>query len=53
MLSGYMLSIGFRGAKDLIAAGKDLLRGSIELRSDMSRDVVQVSTYNSRLCEDF
>ena len=41
MLSGYMLSIGFRGAKILIEAGKDLLRGSIELRSYMSRDVVQ------------
>ena len=53
MLSGYMLAIGLRGAKDLIAAGKDLLRGSIELRSYMSRDVVQVRMYNSRLSEDF
>ena len=53
MLSGYMLSIGLRGAKDLIAAGKDLLRGSIELRSYLSGDVAQVSMYNSRLSEDF
>ena len=53
MLSGYMLAIGLRGAKDLIAAGKDLLRGSIELRSYMSGDVAQVSVYNSRLSEDF
>ena len=45
-----MLSISFRGAKDLIATG---LRSSIELCSYMSGDVVQVSMYSSRLSEDF
>ena len=48
MLSGYMLSIGLRGAKDLIAAGKDLLRGSIELRSYLSGDAACITVASAR-----
>ena len=36
MLGGYMLSISFRGAKDLIATCKDLLHSSVELSSSAS-----------------